>query len=210
MTFKQDKEVYICKYEGNVVYVGKGSKNRHQHCTSGCSHVYELNKLHFTSEKGAVTVHVVHNNLTDEDAINIERELILKYNPIFNKHHKCGNYLTTHAIRDKHMKEVVTKMLISQGCKIGSKRYTSYSSRIFATIKNFGWVNLVTGCQVSSASKYSENVRLCINHLVRSNMHQNDIFTNIFTYDKIKTSTYTLKLSEDFVRDIHCSMELKG
>ena len=63
---------------------------------------------------------------------------------------------------------------------------------------------------VSSASKYSENVRLCMNHLVRSNMHQNDIFTNIFTYDKIKTSTYTLKLSEDFVRDIHCSMELKG
>ena len=40
-------EVYICKLDGNIIYIGSGANGRHKHCNSGCSHVYDLNKLHF-------------------------------------------------------------------------------------------------------------------------------------------------------------------
>ena len=40
-------EVYICKFENSVVYIGSGGLNRHKHCKSGISHVYELNEIHF-------------------------------------------------------------------------------------------------------------------------------------------------------------------
>ena len=36
-------EVYACKYNGEYVYIGSGKHGRHRHCTSGRSHVYELN-----------------------------------------------------------------------------------------------------------------------------------------------------------------------
>lgn len=44
-------EVYVCKLNDEVLYVGQGKLGRHNHCKSGCSHVYELNKLHFLGEK---------------------------------------------------------------------------------------------------------------------------------------------------------------
>ena len=40
-------EVYMCKLNDEVLYVGQGASGRHKHCNSGSSHVYELNKLHF-------------------------------------------------------------------------------------------------------------------------------------------------------------------
>ena len=41
-------EVYICKHNDVIVYIGKGTRGRHKHCISGCSHVFELNKTFFT------------------------------------------------------------------------------------------------------------------------------------------------------------------
>ena len=38
-------EVYVCKLNDEVLYVGQGKLGRHKHCNSGCSHVYELYKL---------------------------------------------------------------------------------------------------------------------------------------------------------------------
>ena len=52
-------EVYICKFEDSVVYIGSGSLNRHKHCASGTSHVYELNEIHFSSERDKLSVEVV-------------------------------------------------------------------------------------------------------------------------------------------------------
>ena len=30
-------EVYVCRVDGEVVYIGCGKVGRHQHCTSGCN-----------------------------------------------------------------------------------------------------------------------------------------------------------------------------
>lgn len=79
---KKIYKVYLCKHEGIVVYVGQGYYNRHKHCNSGTSHVYELNKLHFQGVVFDVEVTILDSK---DVAVKKERELIKKYLPKFNK-----------------------------------------------------------------------------------------------------------------------------
>ena len=77
-------EVYIVKLKQTVVYCGSGLKGRHKHATSGISHSYALNKLHFEHSE-LVTVHVIQNNLTQDRSLELELELIQHYKPPYNK-----------------------------------------------------------------------------------------------------------------------------
>lgn len=76
--------VYVCKYEEEIVYIGKGVKGRHKHCKSGTSHVLELNRLYFTGLSDLVTVEIVGYFEKDEEALRLEKNLILKHQPKFN------------------------------------------------------------------------------------------------------------------------------
>ena len=40
-------EVYMCKFQDAVLYIGSGKIGRHKHCDSGTSNIYGLNRLHF-------------------------------------------------------------------------------------------------------------------------------------------------------------------
>ena len=77
-------EVYIVKLKQTVVYTGSGGTGRHKHATSGISHVYALNKLHF-EYPDLVTVHLIADNLTQERSLELELELIKHYKPPYNK-----------------------------------------------------------------------------------------------------------------------------
>ena len=74
-------EVYICKLDGNILYIGSGANGRHKHCNSGCSHVYDLNKLHFEGKVFDIQVKKFNDK---QDSINHEKDLILKHKPRFN------------------------------------------------------------------------------------------------------------------------------
>lgn len=78
-------EVYICRVDGEVVYIGCGKAGRHQHCTSGCSHVYGLNQLHFKGECVDVEVHKLFS--TKMEALDCELGLIKFHRPRLNKVH---------------------------------------------------------------------------------------------------------------------------
>ena len=78
-------EVYICKFENSVVYIGSGGLNRHKHCKSGVSHVYELNEIHFSSERDKLSVEVVEFFSNKNDSLAYEKDLILLYQPTYNK-----------------------------------------------------------------------------------------------------------------------------
>ena len=79
---KKIYEVYLCKHEGVVVYVGQGYYKRHKHCNSGTSHVYELNQLHFQGVVFDVEVSIAPDK---ETALAKEKELIKAYLPKYNK-----------------------------------------------------------------------------------------------------------------------------
>ena len=78
-------EVYVCKLNDEVLYVGQGKLGRHNHCKSGCSHVYELNKLHFSGV--SPTVEVVHINTQKEVVLDMEKKLIKDLKPKYNVVH---------------------------------------------------------------------------------------------------------------------------
>lgn len=74
--------VYAAKYDNEIVYIGSGVNGRERHCTSGCSHVYALNKLHFAKEQ--VEVVVLGRFNTKEESLTVETSLIIEYKPRFN------------------------------------------------------------------------------------------------------------------------------
>jgi hypothetical protein len=81
---KLEYVVYQCTDcdTGEIVYIGAGNTSRPLHCTSGVSHSYELNKLHFASK--SPNVNVVKMFQTREEALAYEKELIKLYLPKLN------------------------------------------------------------------------------------------------------------------------------
>ena len=72
----------MCKLNDEVIYIGQGKVGRSKHCLSGCSHVYELNKLHFNGVAASIDIVLLSSNR--ERVIEYEKELILKYKPKLN------------------------------------------------------------------------------------------------------------------------------
>jgi hypothetical protein len=67
---------------GEIIYIGAGNTSRPLHCTSGVSHSYELNKLHFAGK--SPNVEVIKRFKTREEALLHEKELIKLYAPRLN------------------------------------------------------------------------------------------------------------------------------
>lgn len=83
--------VYVCKVDGDVKYVGMGKRDRYKHCTSGVSSCPELNRDFFAGK--VMEVEIVQKGLSEQDAKNLEAEMIgkdidrlynrvIKHNPI--------------------------------------------------------------------------------------------------------------------------------
>lgn len=76
-------EVYGVFVDDSCVYIGAGQLNRHLHCNSGISNNYNLNKLHFSGKE--MQVAVLREFKTREDAFFVEKQLIAKFKPAYNK-----------------------------------------------------------------------------------------------------------------------------
>ena len=106
---------------GNCLYVGEGKPDRYKHITSGVSHVYEANKWHF--KKKFIDVRILHEGLTKDQAVRLEKVEILNLHPTWNKSNctdraKLVSYALEKlkvAIRDNN-KSIKTKEY-SQLCK---------------------------------------------------------------------------------------------
>lgn len=75
--------IYYATYNNNIVYIGCGLPNRHKHCTSGTSHIYDLNRLHFL-EPNSIQVHILKGFTSQEEALEEEKKLILEFKPVYN------------------------------------------------------------------------------------------------------------------------------
>lgn len=67
--------VYVCKLDGKVVYVGKGTRDRLNHCLSGKSSCPELNV--FVKTGRDLVVEKIADNLTEEMATYLEESYII-------------------------------------------------------------------------------------------------------------------------------------
>lgn len=74
--------VYHCYLDDELVYIGSGKIGREEHCNSGCSHVYELNKAHFEGRNISTKIHKRFNN--KKDSVDCEKEQIRTLSPRLN------------------------------------------------------------------------------------------------------------------------------
>lgn len=80
---KMKYEVYVCKNESEVLYIGQGKIGRHKHCTSGTSHNKELNRYYFLNG-GKMFVDIVATQLNKTESLEMEAKLIKDMKPRFN------------------------------------------------------------------------------------------------------------------------------
>lgn len=103
-------EVYIALIKNKICYIGSGqSGKRHKHITSGVSHNYMLNKIHFTDPK-SIKVMILHSNLTRERSLELELELIKEYQPVFNS-------VGTKALNNKYEQQLYYEEVLSDKIK---------------------------------------------------------------------------------------------
>ena len=81
-------EVYMCKFQDDVLYIGSGKIGRHKHCDSGTSNIYGLNRLHFGDVELGVSV--VGTFKSQQESLEEEKRLIKLHKPKFNKIHNTS------------------------------------------------------------------------------------------------------------------------
>lgn len=74
--------VYCAVIDQDIVYIGKGKDYRYEHPYSGCSHVYEMNKLHFQGVD--IDVFILYDGLSDEEAKRLEQQETVRVRPRYN------------------------------------------------------------------------------------------------------------------------------
>ena len=76
--------VYVATVDGVIRYVGKGSKDRYKHCTSGASSCPELNRDFFAGKE--IVVSFIEKDLQENRAEELEQQHIrLNRESIYNK-----------------------------------------------------------------------------------------------------------------------------
>lgn len=85
MNKNKDNHIVYAAHDvnGNCLYIGEGQPYRYKHITSGTSHIYEANRLHFAGVR--IIVEVLHTGLTKKESERIESELIKEMKPLWNK-----------------------------------------------------------------------------------------------------------------------------
>ena len=69
-------------YRNTCMYIGSGKPERYKHINSGISHCYQANKHHFRGE--VCDIEITHTDLSKEESLNIEKDMIEKLNPVWN------------------------------------------------------------------------------------------------------------------------------
>ena len=132
-------EVYIAKLDNVIVYIGSGSNGRHRHVNSGTSHVYELNKDHFNGI--SFDIEVIGNNYTKEESLVVEKELIEKYQPKYNRvYRNKDRSISANERRDFYKKANSYYESLRHKTKLNIRQrsqHIKYSEQLIVLIKEF-------------------------------------------------------------------------
>lgn len=111
---KKEKDtfvVYAAILDNEIVYIGEGLIGRELHCTSGTSSVYGLNCAHFMGK--TIDVEILAEVDTKQEAEHIEKEMILKHTPRFNKDRFSYNLSQVLKTYRRFVKGVSTKRVFN-------------------------------------------------------------------------------------------------
>lgn len=165
-------EVYIVRRSkaGDILYIGEGMRGRHSHTTSGVSHVYELNKLHF--EGVDVHIEIYGYYKTKKEVKSIESNLIIELDPFYNRRLTVGRSEKQKVC--SHFNKMIQDFLerTAQGEKVQAKMWHYILYCMYKTLYEDSFK--MTNGMVKEFSRYLESINVkglshpSIHHLVRS------------------------------------------
>lgn len=135
-------EVYICRLDSDILYIGQGLKGRHKHCNSGCSHVYELNSLHFKHGTDALDVCVIKEFNDRNLALKLEKELIIKFVPSLNKVMMPNNKTISSMSKGKEVRAVMDSY-IDKYEGLSEKTLNKYKKLLNEFIGYYGYASVL-------------------------------------------------------------------
>jgi len=195
--------VYVVRFENEIVYIGSGIKDRYNHCTSGTSHVYELNRLHF--EGKIVDVQVLKRNLTKQESMVIEKELILYHRPKFNKVYlKDKNTAIQNANISSNL---IKEMRYQFKMMFGRDFLERYNQPIADIVRFIGISQLMNGVIIPGVGECrsglsSPKARTLYTNFTAKPTSENygTWLSTVFEYEKIGPKIY-LKIKEEIVKE---------
>jgi hypothetical protein len=180
--------LYAVKSGEIIVYIGSGINGRENHCLSGCSHVYELNKAHFNNEK--LTTVVLKRFINKSEALDAEKLAIIKNRPIYNKNFNPdvpgsgkGNFYKNWDIYFS---------------KFSPDKYRAYSHLMQELIKFFGVKNLTSkeGVSLTGLTSAKTNVPTRVQSFLRCKIGGQTHTKFNGVYDLFMSKKGYIKISE--------------
>lgn len=195
--------VYVVKLEDEIVYIGSGLKDRYHHCTSGTSHVYDLNRLHF--EGKVVDVQVIKTHITKQESLVIEKELILRHRPTFNKVYLRDKNT---AIQNANIASNLIKEMRHQfKMMFGRDFLERYNQPIAEIVRFIGISQLMDGATIPGVGEGRRGLSspkartLYTNFTAKPTSETYGAWlSTVFEYEKIGAKIY-LKIKEEIVKE---------
>lgn len=178
--------VYKVVLGTDILYIGFGSGDRYKHGLSGCSHVYELNKLHF--EGADVRVKKVHENLSKSEARRIEHTMIKSLSPKYNI---MGNKPVLIAKSVSNMVNVISKDMCNN--KMAVEIYTFMCENMKWWLKGM-YVNIsrssnpIFSQAISTPAKYILDFKFKYPHALST--------------ERVTRGIIKIKFSEEYLADV--------
>lgn len=193
--------VYAVTLGGEILYVGSGIKGREKHTTSGTSHVYELNKLHF--EGADLIIKILAQDLTKEESLKKEKETILLKRPSLNKVFLKGK---NEGINNANLSTRCVSILKNTFKDLfGEKAFNRYDASITEIIRMIGIGHLKDGVVIPGVR---DSRRMLENSKTRT-LYEKILagpecesmklwLSSVFFYEKTDVKIY-LKISENYL-----------
>lgn len=179
-------EVYVCKDEnGTILYIGSGASGRHKHCISGSSHVYELNKMHFENKKLSVTILSLHES--KEDALEMEKDLILQYKPLFNSQYLNNKKLTKgneSSVKSNRFRKIVKEVTKAMYKTLRCKQSEIFLEDIESLLKSYKITGLIDGVNLTGSFSLTNKESRYIRYTNHLDGKMSILFHKLFDRDK--------------------------
>lgn len=173
--------VYIASHNGEIYYVGHGVYGREKHVNSGCSHVYELNKMHFQGIKFEVSIEKFE---TKSEAAKQEEDIIKAIRPKLNKVFLTENNKIQKMRCLGEFKKFINNKALEFKKENKCQHYDLLALNSFLEMN--GVANCILGLYTKNLNKKSANKSIAIINSLNKESKKSEFLAYFYTTDNSK------------------------
>lgn len=195
--------VYKVSHNNLIYYIGHGAYGRQKHVNSGCSHVYELNRMHFNGVVFSIDIEKFN---TKQDASAREEFLIRALKPPLNK-------VFTDSSKINKMKSLslLKKFVLDKSMMFVEKKDISSADhdRLRRLVNEHSIYSCIVGCAIKFTNKsVYQRIRALINSCRNPKIQdKKKNFLNYFYMPLYTTEGVSFLFAEGVVEDFRKYIE---